>query len=216
MQRRVINEINNFIRIIMVGLTTTIIMQLIFLLLWSTMISAEVNIRGRGLEKIDAIPCNKGTNGTNCVCPNINCLVYNEKINGCHPVDCWKWNFIKQSCEETGKEMLGSLILQGIPVTGVFGSGFGNMGRWDIFGIYWLIWGSGCCLTCLCGCMGRCVGSSEEDKEVGLKAGARCGSCIMSIAIAVMWIWGIVVIANKDIEAPYKDWEGNDIMCPLI
>ena len=92
MQRRVINEINTIIRIIMVGLTTTIIMQLIFLLLWSTMISAEVNIRGRGLEKIDAIPCNKGTNGTSCVCPNTNCLIYNEKINGCHPIDCWKWN----------------------------------------------------------------------------------------------------------------------------
>ncbi len=43
MQRKVINEINNFIRIIMVGLTTTIIIQLIFILLWSTMTSADKN-----------------------------------------------------------------------------------------------------------------------------------------------------------------------------
>jgi hypothetical protein len=208
MQRRVINEINTIIRIIMVGLTTTIIIQLIFLLMWSTMISGE---------KIDAIPCNKGTNGTGCVCPNIHCLIYNDKINGCHPIDCWKWNSIKQSCEETGREMLGPLVLQGIPFTGVFGSGFGNMGRWDIFGIYWLVWGSGCCLICLCACVGRCPNSkTDTDQEVGVIAGAQCGSCIMSTAVVAMWIWGIVVIANNDIEAPYKDWEGNDIMCLMI
>ena len=218
MQRKVINEINNIIRIIMVGLTTTIIIQLIFILLWSTMISAEANIRGRELEKIKAIPCNAGTNGTNCVCPNTECLMYNEKIDGCHPIDCWKWNSVKQSCEEAGKEMLGPIILQAIPFTGYFGSGFGNMGRWDIFGIYWIIIGSGCVLTCFCGCLGRCAfgGETTEEKDVGMKIGTKCGSCLFSIVITVMWIWGIVMIANKEFDAPYLDWEGNNIMCPLI
>ena len=31
-----------------------------------------------------------------------------------------------------------------------------------------------------------------------------------------MWIWGIVVIANKEVDAPWKDWKGNEIMCPLV
>ena len=47
--------------------------------------------------------------------------MYNEKIDGCHPIDCWKWNTVKQSCEETGKEMLGPIILQAIPFTGYLG-----------------------------------------------------------------------------------------------
>lgn len=218
MQRRVINEINNFIRIIMVGLTTTIIIQLIFILLWSTMISAEVNIRGRGLElsEVKPIPCNAGTNGTSCVCPSTECLLYNEKIDGCHPIDCWKWNSVKQSCEEAGKEMVGPIILQAIPFTGYFGSGFGNMGRWDIFGTYWIVLGSGCVLTCLCGCFGKCVFGGESDKEAGMKLGTSCGSCLFATALTVMWIWGIVVIANKEVDAPYWDWEGKSIMCPLI
>jgi len=151
------------------------------------------------------------------VCPSTECLLYSEKINGCHPIDCWKWNKIKQSCEEAGREMLGPLILQGIPLTGMLGSGFGNMGRWDIFGTYWAVIGSGCVLTCFCGCFGRCaLGSSEEEKETGGKLGARCGSCLLSVVLLVMYIWGIVAIANKEVDAPYKDWEGNNIMCPLI
>ena len=45
-------------------------------------------------NNIKPIPCNPGTNGTSCICPNINCLEYSEKNNGCHPIDCWKWNEI--------------------------------------------------------------------------------------------------------------------------
>ena len=134
MQRRnLTSEIKNYIQILMIGLTTSILLQLIFVLLWSTIIGAtEINIRGRELLS-ENIPCNPGTNGTSCICPNTNCLEYSDKINGCHPINCWKWNEIKNQCEEDGKEFIPAIILQSIPITGVFGSGFGNMGRWDIY-----------------------------------------------------------------------------------
>lgn len=172
---------------------------------------------GRKLStvKIKPIPCNKGTNGTNCVCPNTKCLEYNKKINGCHPIDCWKWNEIKQECQEDGKPFIPAIILQGIPFTGFFGSGFGNMGRWDIFGYYWIVIGCGClCSCCICG--GASCAADDDGKDSALKLGAGCGNCLTSIALTTMWIWGIVVIANKQVDAPYPNWEGTIVLCPLV
>lgn len=162
------------------------------------------------------IPCNPGTNRTSCVCPNINCLKYNEKIDGCRPINCWKWNTIKQNCENAGKEFLPALVLQAIPITGVFGSGFGNMGRWDIFGTYMIVIFGGCTFICFCGIGCSCIFKNSEDTETWVKLGTNCGGCLLSLLIVVLWIWGIVVIANKEVEAPWNDWEGNEIMCPLI
>lgn len=181
--------------------------------------STHFNIRKRELSKNEnIIPCNKGTNGTSCVCPNQNCLKYSNKTNGCHPIDCWKWNQVTQTCEQDGVSIIGPIVLQAIPFTGYFGSGFGNMKRWDIFGMYWIVIGSGCFLSCCCACIGRHTlgGETSDEKDAGMKMGSKCGNCLLTTALTVMWIWGIVVIANKEIDAPYVDWEGNDIMCPLI
>jgi hypothetical protein len=198
---------------------------MLFLGLWIIVFgSAESNIRGRKLHNlinIDPIPCNPGTNGTNCICPDTiksdftGCLEYSEKIHGCHPINCWKWNEIKGNCEEAGKDFVPAIILQSIPVTGMFGSGFGNMGRWDIFGTYWLVIGCGCLCSCCMGAGAGCA-SQADDKHEAMAVGGKCGSCLTSIAIMIMWIWGIVVIANKEVDAPWTDWEGNKIMCPLV
>jgi hypothetical protein len=164
---------------------------------------------------IKPIPCNPGTNGTTCVCPNTQCLEYSQKIDGCHPIDCWKWNEIKQECQEDGKPFIPAIILQSIPFTGYFGSGFGNMGRWDIFGFYWIVIGSGCLCSC-CMSIGASCFVNDEEKNGASKLGCSCGSCFSSIALTVIWIWGIVVIANKEVDAPYLDWEGNIVLCPLV
>ena len=62
-----------------------------------------------------------------------------------------------------------------------------------------------------CNCINK-----EEDKESATIAGSKCGSCLWAVAISTMWIWGIVVIANKEIDAPWTDWEGHPIMCQLV
>ena len=214
------NQMKNTVYIMIVG----VIAQLIF---WSFLAPAvgatPQNIRG--LNKIaelpEPIPCNPGTNGTSCVCPDktrsdfTGCLKYQESTNGCHPINCWKWNKIKGQCEEAGKEWLPGMILQCIPFTGVFGSGFGNVGRWDIFGTYMTIIFGGCLATCCCGCICNFM-HKEEEKAAATKGGSKCCSCLISVAILVMYIWGIVVMANKEIEAPWTDYLGNPIMCPLI
>lgn len=193
--------------------------QLLFWLFLTQCVSASMlNLRGlKNLNEIqlpEAIPCNPGTNGTSCVCP-AKCLMYSGETGGCHPMDCWSYSDIKDDCNEAGKEWLPAIILQGIPVTGVFGSGFGNIGRWDIFGTYMIIIFGGCLATCCCGCICSAC-NKESDREAMTKVGSNGCGCLVSIAILVMYIWGIVVIANKDIEAPWSDYLGNPIMCPLI
>ena len=211
-------HILQYTRFVMYGLTIRIILQLVFLAIWLiTYGSAEPNIRG--LEMVDAplpnpIPCNTGTIGSNCTCP-ANCLMYVAETGGCHPIDCWYYSTIKEQCIESGKEWLPAMILQAIPFTGAFGSGFGNMGRWDIFGTYMAVVFGGCLGICCCGCICNCM-NKEEEKEAATQGGAKCCSCLISVAILVMYIWGIVVIANKDIDAPWVDYRGNTIRCPLV
>lgn len=219
LSRRTLRELNFHIRIVMIGLALKIMLTLVFLGLYKVC-AEEINLRG--LQSIEKIPCIPGTNGTSCVCPDVSksdftgCLTYEESINGCRPIDCWKWNNIKNQCEEAGKEFLPAIILQSIPITGAFGSGFGNMGRWDIFTTYMIVTFGGCGFVCICACCCTFASRNAEDSESFVKLGTNCGSCLLSIAIISLWIWGIVVIANKEVEAPWTDWKGNDIMCPLI
>ncbi len=207
------NRNDSIIVIIMYGLIIKIILQLMFLGIWSMVAGAELqNIRGLSLPP--PIPCNPGTL---CVCPG-NCLTYYNSTGGCHPNDCWKWDSVKAECITSGKEYIPALVLQAIPLTGYFGSGFGNMGRWDIFGIYMGVMFGGCALICFCACCMACkkVNSEEQDLTDGWLIASNCCGCLVTIALTTLWIWGIVVIANKEVEAPWTDWKGNDIMCPLI
>jgi len=213
-------QMKNILFIMLLG----VISQLLFWSFLAPVVGATPqNIRG--LNKItglpEPIPCNPGTNGTSCVCPDktrsdfTGCLKYQESTNGCHPINCWKWNKIKGQCEEAGRPFVPAIILQGIPLTGVFGSGFGNMGRWDIFGTYMTVVFGGCGFVCLCGCIPAMVCKDGDDNSVS-EAASKCGSFCWGIALLVLWIWGIVVIANKDVEAPWTDYMGNPILCPLI
>ena len=207
-----------YTRFAMYGLTIRIILQLVFLAIWLiTYGNAEPNIRGLELTEVvlpKAIPCNSGTMGSNCTCP-AKCLMYVADTGGCHPIDCWFYSSIKDECNEAGQEWLPAMVLQAIPITGVFGAGFGNIGRWDIFGTYMAIVFGGCLMICCCGICCNCC-NKEEDKEGATKQGAKCGSCLWSWTIVGMWIWGIVTIANKEVEAPWTNYKGENIMCPMV
>lgn len=195
-------------------------MKVVIILLTICTIVNSKSIRMRGLEltesvNIKPIPCNLGTNGTNCVCP-AECLMYVNSTGGCHPINCWSYSEIKKECSEAGKEFVPALVLQSIPLTGVFGSGFGNMGRWDIFSTYMGVMFGGCCLICLCACIPAITNAEQDGSNTMSKLASGCTGCIWAIALLVFWIWGIVVIANKEVDAPWTDWQGNSISCPLV
>lgn len=191
--------------------------QLLFWLFLTQCVSASMlNLRGlKNLNEIqlhEAIPCNPGTNGTSCVCP-AKCLMYSGETGGCHPMDCWSYSDIKDECNEAGKEFLPALLLQ--IFLGAFGSGFGNIGRWDIFGIFMSVLFGGCLFVCCCGMCCHCINKKEE-QQGATALGTKCGGCLWSLAISVIWIWGIVVIANKEVKGEWTNYKGDPILCPMI
>jgi len=207
-----VNQIKNTLFIMIVG----VIGQIIFWSLVAPVVGASPsNIRGLELSEVDlpkAIPCNSGTMGSNCTCP-ANCLMYVAETGGCHPIDCWSYSTIKSDCNEAGKEFLPALLLQ--IFLGAFGSGFGNIGRWDIFGIFMSVLFGGCLFVCCCGMCCHCI-NKKEDQEGATALGTKCGGCLWSLAISVIWIWGIVVIANKEVKGEWTNYMGDPILCPMI
>ena len=170
----------------------------------------------RELVTVDPIPCNAGTSGADCTCPG-KCLTYYNSTGGCHPNDCWKWDDVNDHCEVAGKDFVAPLVLQAIPFTGGFGSGWGNIGRWDIFGVYMtVVFGplADCyALACCCVMGGFCA--QNEDRLECYHCLSSCFGCLWAVAIVALWIWGIIAIANKPL-APWTDWEGNAIECALV
>ena len=73
---------------------------------------------------------------TNCKCP-YPCLEQFEKSSYCVEKKCYKFDENLGQCKEDGYDHYTPLVLQAIPFTGVFGAGFGNMGRWDYLVYIW-------------------------------------------------------------------------------
>ena len=167
------------------------------------------SIRGPQVMMTKNIECESNINNS-CVCPG-NCLSYDNSTGYCQPQNCWKWNEMKSECVEDGKAFIPAIILQAIPFTGMFGAGFGNIGRWDIFGAYMGLFFGGCLLMC---CLAVCCSINQKD-ESDSKLLTSCSGCIWGLAVTGLYIWGIVVIANKEYDAPWENWKGESIMCPL-
>ena len=162
----------------------------------------------RSATVYEYIPC--VSKDFECVCPGT-CLINSTK--GCYPKDCWKYDNTN-GCAKSGKKWLPAMILQAIPVTGVFGSGFGNLGKWDIFGVYMAVVFGPFCLFCCIICYTLSKEVDEDDEKTD------CTGCLVSIltcvwstAMTVMWIWGIVVIANNEMKVPWTNFYGNEIQC---
>ena len=155
------------------------------------------------------------TTGTR-TCPG-SCMELVNNNTKCILKKCYSWNKELNECEETGPKFVPALVLQAIPVTGVFGAGFGNMGRWDIFGIYMgVVFGplAVLILACCCAMFGVCA--QNEDRLDCAKCMGSCFGCLWSIAIVSLWIWGIVVIANKEVTGPPQIWYNETVSCGLV
>ena len=158
---------------------------------------------------------------------NNNCLVWNNTTTTCEVKDCWKYDETA-GCEKAGKPFMPAIILQSIPFTGFFGSGFGNIGRWDIFSTYMLGFCGlpvlYCVIVCsmFCCCTTGDVGTKQplmggsDDNSAGFTIlSASCG-CVWAVLMITMWIWGIITIAGKQVDAPWESANGTSIMCPMV
>ena len=149
----------------------------------------------------EVVKCTSGS-GSSCVCPGGCMAPVGNNSDMCQIKTCWYWDIDETKCKGTGPKWVPAIVLQGVPFTGVFGAGFGNMGRWDLFGIGSAVWGGVVILGCL---LAIFAGNIEDDS---CKSIMPLYNCLVSIAIITYWVWGIVVIANKDVLG------GNG--CPLI
>ena len=89
------------------------------------------------------------------------------------------------------------------------------MDRWDIFTIYMVTFFGGIGTICLCTCCFAFVCLSDDNNSndndnrmVIVNLFTYIFAIIWAIGLIALWIWGIAVIANKDI----KDGNG----CNLI
>ena len=147
-----------------------------------------------------------------CKCPE-SCMIQKPGENYCIMKDCYKYDENLGECAQSGYHYGGPLALQAIPMTGVFGSGYGNIGRWDMFGMYMGITLGGCLfiLLTLCACLFVCPeGKDDTDsKETGLLVWSKCGYCLWGVAVLVFYVIGIVQMATPGLVN-----DGNG--CPLI
>jgi len=169
----------------------------------------ETLLRRRALTAAssETVPCSSITAGV-CECPGT-CMVADKNATVCDLKKCYGWDTNLGKCYEVGPKFVPAIVLQAIPFTGAFGSGFGNMQRWDIFGIYMaIVFGPvalllvGCCFA-----MFGCCSQNEDGVDL-CKCLYSCLGCVWGIGIVAMWIWGIVTIANKSVLGPNG--------CPLV
>ena len=151
------------------------------------------------------VNCNYPQYPTKCECPG-SCMKQKDNSSYCVVKKCYKWNSDLNKCENDGKDRISALVLQSIPFTGVFGSGYGNIGRWDIFAIYMSVVFGGCLFVCVIGCcVILCLNDSDSSNDESIKYDLPVKCCIncfvfiWSITILVLWIMGIVNIANKNV-----------------
>ena len=145
-----------------------------------------------------------------CDCP-YPCLEQFEKQDYCVAKKCYKVDENLGQCKKSGTDHVAPLVLQAIPFTGVFGSGFANMGRWDLFGIYMAVFFGGCCGIIICASLFLlcCPTGEGAEKETGITCFGYCGSCLWAIAILSLYVIGIVMTATP---GGVLDTDG----CPLI
>ena len=146
-----------------------------------------------------------------CKCPE-SCMIPEKTENYCVLQNCYKYDENLGECSEDGFNHLTPVILQAIPFTGVFGSGYGNIGRWDIFGLYMGISLGGCTfiLCSFCGCLFCCPQDKDgETKETALLCWSRCGYCVWLMVLLGFYISGIIQMATP---GSVLDENG----CPLV
>ena len=152
------------------------------------------------------INCTYPKSPTACVCP-YTCFEQFEKTYYCVAKKCYSYDENLGRCEAAGTDHIGPLVLQAIPVTGIFGAGFGNMGRWDLFGIYMAVLFGGCLFICITVGMCFCCPcfNNLDDQEIGPNdtcghavgtCWSSCGSCLYGTTVLVFYILGIVWTAT--------------------
>ena len=136
----------------------------------------------------DKIKC-KIINNT-CICPG-ECMTVKDQY--CIINNCWEWDK-NLGCSKTGPDYNTALILQAVPFTGIFGAGFGNIGRWDLFGIGSILWGAGSIAPCII--LGLYLTTNIEGNPIDT---IKKYLYFFLFLVLAYWIWGLYLIASRHV-----------------
>lgn len=145
-----------------------------------------------------------------CVCP-YTCYEQMESENFCVAKKCYSYDSSLGQCKREGRNAIGPIVLQAIPFTGVFGSGFGNIGRWDLFAAYMSLTLGGCCFIMISASCFLCLcpAGSDDTKETAIMCWGKCSTCLWALGVLGFYVAGIVMISDPGVVV---DGDG----CPLI
>ena len=166
----------------------------------------EIDERENSGDKVYSTPCEKGSTPRHCICKS-SCFHNVSGTQICRTDKCRAWNPSAEKCMKDSDDRLVGIILQGIPVTGTLGFGWGIIGRYDFIAIIYGSMGGVCILSCLMMCYTK-DNDEDDDKSIGSQICSHALVCLLGLLYTVLWIYGIVVIATGDID------DGNG--CPLV
>ena len=158
-------------------------------------------------------------NNTSSDCSESSCLEWSESYQRCIPHECYSYDDVLQECERVGPSKTTTLILQGIPVTGMMGVAWGTLERWDIFAVSMSLVFGLCVMSCFVVGCAMCICSNERSEKFIKSYGIfkQCLGCLVMTASAVFWIWGIFVMADgSQMEAYHEDDWGRVVRCDYI
>ena len=130
-----------------------------------------------------------------CICPG-NCMDLDD-TGFCNLKNCWEWR--ESVCHEVGPYYKSAIIWQSVPFTGIFGAGFGNMGRWDIFGYGSILWGVGSIMPCILLCIYMYTYVYRDINPIKV---LKIYFIIFCCIVLGYYGWGIYIIATKQITGP--------------
>ena len=143
------------------------------------------------IVKDKTMPC-VVPNNNSCTC-KYNCFQANTKNNLCVLKKCKAWDSIAETCTCGGAPKTLAIVFQAIPATGPIGVGWAIIGRNDWGMSIWITMG----VITVLACGGIC--SSDENGEGFMFPLATILGGLFSLYSFVLWIYGIVVMANDDI-----------------
>ena len=149
---------------------------------------------------------------------DVPCKVWVEDMNTCIARKCYKWDEYLGRCDSVGPSKTKGLILSIIPFTSALGIHWAVAGQWDWFVVNIVTSCGFCALTILLlGCsLCLCKTRTSEDFSECWGVFSKCVLPIQTIGIAVLWIMGIVMIADNSIHGIYHDEYWGDIYCPYV
>ena len=160
------------------------------LLLGYTTANAQFHLRKDNYRVLTNLQCKDGSNP--CQCPAA-CFTSDNTTRTCTLKKCYSYDENLGQCKASGKDATTALLLQ--IFLGYLGVGFGYLENWFLFGIFWGVIGGFIFLLCAAGC---CCCRNPEDREATVRSLASCFSCLITVFVIVMYIYGIVIIAQKE------------------